>query len=62
MNKFTTLEDLSGKISNMRKLYETFTIDCKLLFLIYLKWGSTSSHLRAELLNLLKMCCQRLNR
>ena len=37
MNKFVEPEGLSGKLGNKKTLYEIFSIDSKLLFLIYLK-------------------------
>ena len=37
MDKSVTSEDLLGKHGNNRTLYEILTIDCELLFLIYLK-------------------------
>ena len=56
MDKSVTSEDLLGKHSNNRTLYEILTIDSELLFLIYLKWDTIILYLRAELLNLWKMC------
>ena len=37
MDKFVASKDLSWKIEVMKRLYEIFIIDSKLLFFIYLK-------------------------
>ena len=59
MDKFHAQEDLLGKVWTKKKLHEIFTIDSKLLLLIYLKWDTTFLHLKTELLNLWKICHQR---
>ena len=59
MHKFFKPEDLSRKLDNKRTLYE---IIIYALFLIYLKWDTTTLHLRVKLLNLWKKCNQSENR
>ena len=63
MHKFITSEDLSGKLSKNRTLYEILTIDSELLFfnLFKMKYYFTSFKIW-NIEFLWKMCYQRENR